>query len=98
MLDRIGEPYLRDRRTEESRNDPRPGYEGMGLGLFIAKTLLERTGATVRFDNCTSRDRLPRGFSGLRCGAMAEVTWPRRAIEADARRALGENAPFDNES
>lgn len=98
LLDRIGEPYLRDRRTEESRNDPRPGYEGMGLGLFIAKTLLERTGATVRFDNCTSRDRLPRGFSGLRCGAMAEVTWPRRAIEADARRALGENAPFDNES
>ena len=97
LLDRIGEPYLRDRRADDARNDPRPGYEGMGLGLFIAKTLLERTGATVRFDNCTNPDRLPRGFAGPRCGAMAEVTWPRRAIEADARRALGENAQIDND-
>ncbi|MCB1359921.1 MAG: ActS/PrrB/RegB family redox-sensitive histidine kinase, partial [Rhodobacteraceae bacterium] len=33
LLDRIGEPYLRDRRADDARNDPRPGYEGMGLGL-----------------------------------------------------------------
>ncbi|MCB1406094.1 MAG: ActS/PrrB/RegB family redox-sensitive histidine kinase [Rhodobacteraceae bacterium] len=89
LLGRIGEPYLRDRRS-----DKRPEYDGMGLGLFIAKTLLERTGATVRFANCNGR-RVPRGFSGTRCGAMAEVTWPRAMIESDPRGALGENPMFD---
>ncbi|WP_323038076.1 sensor histidine kinase RegB [Pararhodobacter sp.] len=85
LLSRIGEPYLRDRRGEK-----RSEYEGMGLGLFIAKTLLERTGAVVRFDNCTDRNR-PQGFPGTRCGAMAEVNWPRDAIQADPRGPLGEN-------
>ncbi len=97
LLSRIGEPYLRDRRAEDTRSDAPPAlrrdYEGMGLGLFIAKTLLERTGARVRFANCTGRTQ-PRGSDGRRCGALAEVIWPRRAIEADPRRALGENTPF----
>ncbi|GAB4259935.1 MAG: ActS/PrrB/RegB family redox-sensitive histidine kinase [Pararhodobacter sp.] len=92
LLGRIGEPYLRDRRGD-GRSDRRPEYEGMGLGLFIAKTLLERTGASVRFANCNGT-RLPSGFTGTRCGAMAEIVWPRAAIEADARRALGDNEPF----
>jgi len=87
LLDRIGEPYLRDRRS-----DKRPEYDGMGLGLFIAKTLLQRSGATVRFANC-SAGRRPSGFTGVRCGAMAEVTWPRRSIQADPRGPLGQNTP-----
>lgn len=73
LLTRLGEPYLRDRSGDPAR----PGYEGMGLGLFIAKTLLARTGAEVRFSNAG--------------GALAEVTWPRARIEADSRRPLGEN-------
>ncbi len=93
LLARIGEPYLRDRRADETRNVTRPEYEGMGMGLFIAKTLLQRTGATVRFANAVS-GRPPPGFAGARCGAIAEVSWPRRAIEVDSRRALGENTPF----
>src|SRR6266700_5609949 len=48
ILDRIGEPYL------TSRGRP-PGGEGeisgLGLGVFIAKTLLERTGAALTFAN-----------------------------------------------
>ncbi len=42
ILDRIGEPYTtgRDRETNEHGG-------GLGLGLFIAKTLLERSGATI---------------------------------------------------
>ncbi|MCB1396723.1 MAG: ActS/PrrB/RegB family redox-sensitive histidine kinase [Rhodobacter sp.] len=92
LLGRIGEPYLRDRRPENRR----PEYEGMGLGLFIAKTLLERTGATVRFANCTGA-RLPQGFTGTRCGAMAEIVWMRAAVEADPRRALGQNIAFDDQ-
>ena len=90
LLDRIGDPYLRDRTTETRPS--RPEYDGMGLGLFIAKTLLERTGAEVRFANCSPKSRSERG-AGERSGAMAEVVWPRRAIESDARRPLGQNTP-----
>lgn len=85
LLGRIGEPYLRARR------ESRAGYEGMGLGLFIAKTLLERSGAVVTFTNMSARHRpaAPAGQSG----AMAQVIWQRSRIEADTRRALGENIP-----
>jgi len=88
LLGRIGEPYLRDRR-DGSRAEARPGYEGMGLGLFIAKTLLERSGASVGFANAGSR-RMPAARADQR-GAIAEVRWKRTLIEADTRRALGEN-------
>jgi two-component system, sensor histidine kinase RegB len=44
VLGRIGDPFVRSRPLETGR-DARPEYEGMGLGLFIAKTLLERSGA-----------------------------------------------------
>ena len=79
VLTRIGEPFVRQRRPEEEAREERPGYEGMGLGLFIAKTLLERTGARLRFSNA------PEG------GARVELTWPRARIEADPRDSLGEN-------
>lgn len=79
LLARIGEPYLRD------RTNSRPEYKGMGLGVFIAKTLLERTGATVRFANSVTTEATPRR------GARAEVTWDRKAIEGDTRGALGVN-------
>ena len=42
----------------------------MGLGFFIAKTLLERTGAKVEFRN------------GRRGGAVVAAKWPRSRIEA----------------
>ncbi|AXC48852.1 sensor histidine kinase [Paracoccus suum] len=74
MLARIGEPFLRARRPD----DDRPGYEGMGLGLFIAKTLLERSGATLTFRNGGP-------------GAVVEVAWPRARIESDIRGPLGDN-------
>lgn len=90
MLSRIGEPFLRSRRSTS-----RPGYDGMGLGLFIAKTLLERTGATVSFTNCDGA-RPPLGFAGSRCGAVAQIAWSRTMIEADSRRALGENVAFSD--
>lgn len=81
LLGRIGEPFLRDRRGPQPEG--RREYEGMGLGVFIAKTLLERTGARVVFAN------LPDGG-----GAEARVAWPRPAIEADPRQALGQNRPL----
>lgn len=92
LLSRIGEPYLRERRSDvQSAN--RKEYEGMGLGLFIAKTLLERTGANVRFANCDGK-KLPQGFDGEKCGAQARVRWMRSVVETSARKPLGENLRF----
>ncbi len=70
LIGRIGEPFLRRRGPQAER----PGYEGMGLGLFIAKTLLERSGARLAFDN---RDQ-----GG---GAVVTVVWPRPDAGGDAR-------------
>ena len=84
----IGDPFMRRRREDE--RDTRPGYDGMGLGLFIAKTLLERTGAVLRFSNGAdpflAEDERPK-----RSGAVVEVIWPRAQIEAPADEPLGEN-------
>ena len=72
MIGRLGEPYVTTRaRVQASENDE---TSGMGLGVFIAKTLLERYGATLRLEN----RKAPQS------GAMVEVVWNRGAkIEAD---------------
>ncbi len=64
MLDWLGEPYLSSRRNEG----------GLGLGVFIAKTLLARTHATVHFAN---RDKL----SHREKGALVRISWPTGALE-----------------
>src|SRR6266700_2109570 len=70
MLKRIGEPYLSRRRgTDEDQS----GHSGLGLGIFIARTLLERTGAKVAFSNRTFPDH----------GAVVHIAWPRERFEAD---------------
>ena len=58
IIDRIGEPYMSTRQGAE------PGG-GLGLGLFIAKTLLERSGATLSFRNSSSLRRRRRGRDRL---------------------------------
>lgn len=92
VINRIGDPFVR-RRPRPSR---RPGYEGMGLGLFIAKTLLERSGAELSFANANDPAVAPPEV-GQRSGAVVEARW-RRAIFAEAddaqRAALGENKPI----
>ena len=97
VIGRIGDPFV-GRRKARAENEKRPGYEGMGLGLFIAKTLLERTGAELSFEN--ARDPFsPLGKPGERCGALVEVVWPRAVLEpqrAMSRRALGENLPIQS--
>lgn len=88
ILGRIGEPFMRRRKAPDSSKH-RPGYEGMGLGLFIAKTLLERSGASLKFSNGGARV-----LSNRRGGAIVTVEWPRSAVEAPvetSRGALGDN-------
>jgi len=64
---KLGEPYVTSRPSGE--NSP-SGHLGMGLGFFIAKTLLERTGAHVDFHNARNG------------GAVVAIRWPRDEIEA----------------
>lgn len=97
LLARIGDPFLR-RGGRQGRDDQRPEYEGMGLGLFIAKTLLERTGAELSFVN-GAMPFTGKPHPGEPLGAIVEVTWDRTrrdgGIEAEVRNpALGENVRF----
>jgi two-component system sensor histidine kinase RegB len=86
LIGRIGDPFVRLRRTETDRK-ARPEYEGMGLGLFIAKTLLERSGAELSFANGADPYQTLYKQKGRR-GAIVEVVWPREKIDAQE----GENA------
>lgn len=91
LLGRIGDPFVRRRRAGGDKR--RPGYEGMGLGLFIAKTLLERSGAELSFANgvdpfLTEEERPDRS------GAIVEVIWPRARVTQARGGALGENKPI----
>ena len=66
VLHKLGQPYISTRPGGEgSRQD----HHGMGLGFFIAKTLLERSGAVVTFRN------------DKRGGAVVSVAWPRKALQ-----------------
>ncbi|HEY8615027.1 ActS/PrrB/RegB family redox-sensitive histidine kinase [Phenylobacterium sp.] len=69
ILAKLGEPYVTSRPGVESG---RTGHVGMGLGFFISKTLLERTGAVVTFQNGRPR------------GAVVSARWPRSRIEVGA--------------
>ena len=67
VIARLGEPYVTTRSQGEGS---RSHHHGMGLGFFIAKTLLERTGAQVEFRNARSG------------GAVVAARWRRSRIEA----------------
>src|SRR5499433_2541421 len=67
IMDRIGEPYVTNRRRQGVDGEA----SGLGLGFFIAKTLLERSGATLDFENRAFPDR----------GAIVRVRWGRSDFE-----------------
>ena len=77
IISRLGEPYVTTRGHRLHRlvdtDEEDPG-SGMGLGFFIAKTLLERTRATISIANRPAP----------RHGAIVRIDWPRSAIEAPA--------------
>src|SRR5471030_342609 len=55
IMGRIGEPYVTSRKRNANEPDELPA--GLGLGVFIAKTLLERSGATLAFENRSFPER-----------------------------------------
>lgn len=71
ILSQLGEPYVTTRGAD--RKAKIEEASGLGLGLFIAKTLLERSGATVRIGN----------RSGPETGAAIDIEWSRQNFERD---------------
>ena len=86
VLGRIGDPHLRRWRIAQDRQK-RPGYGGMGLGLFIAKTLLERSGARIVFANGDPKR------TGV--GAIVVIDWPRSVLDVPDDTPLGDNIPLE---
>jgi two-component system sensor histidine kinase RegB len=68
VLLHVGEPYV---TTRGSRPTDSEGASGLGLGLFIAKTLIERSGAQLTIANAMPPSS----------GAVARIVWPRGAFE-----------------
>jgi two-component system sensor histidine kinase RegB len=97
VMGRIGDPFVRRRKSGTERTK-RPGYEGMGLGLFIAKTLLERTGAEMSFANGSDPFMAP-DDRPVRSGAIVEAIWPfaRFGLTDTSTGGLGENMPIQTE-
>ncbi len=71
VMESLGEPYLTT-RPAGARGAEGKSAGGLGLGFFIAKTLLERSGASLSLDNRPAPER----------GAVVKITWPRGVFEA----------------
>ena len=73
VFESIGDPYVTTRPSRRTKNES----AGLGLGFFIAKTLLERSGASMEFEN----------QSAPATGAIVRVTWPRSVFEHQTAEA-----------
>ncbi|MDR7038196.1 MULTISPECIES: ActS/PrrB/RegB family redox-sensitive histidine kinase [Methylobacterium] len=80
VLLRAGEPYVTTRSPDRTVQGDTVGA-GLGLGLFIAKTLIERSGALLTLSNMSSPGST---------GAVVQIAWPRPVFE---RGAVPRHAP-----
>ena len=84
VLEQLGEPFVTTRPSRSLDREAPDEHIGMGLGFFIAKTLLERSGARLDLAN----------RAGPEAGAVVTVTWPRSKFEQAAeKREAPEAAP-----
>lgn len=74
LMETLGEPYVTTRMGGGRMGSK--DWSGMGLGFFIAKTLLERSGATVQLANRAAPEH----------GAIVRITWPRAVFECPVER------------
>jgi two-component system sensor histidine kinase RegB len=98
LLDRLGDPFISTRNKPQHADETSDAYQGMGLGLFIAKTLLERSKAELTFANAASdTNRMAQHFGILDPrlrGAIVDVRWKRVDFEKNIEElhaALGPN-------
>lgn len=82
VLEQLGEPFVTTRAARTDGPEAPDEHVGMGLGFFIAKTLLERSGARLELAN--------------RGGAVVTVVWPRERFEQapEEAGAWAEHAAF----
>jgi two-component system sensor histidine kinase RegB len=59
------------RSSREAQTDDNEEASGLGLGFFIAKTLLERSGARLSLENREAPAH----------GAIVRIIWPREAFD-----------------
>ena len=82
VLEQLGEPFVTTRPGYGDGGGP-DEHVGMGLGFFIAKTLLERSGARLELANRA----MPPG------GAVVTVVWPRVKFEHALERVERQPEP-----
>jgi two-component system, sensor histidine kinase RegB len=85
VMDTLGEPYVTTRPSGLPDSGSEAEASGLGLGFFIAKTLLERFGARLSLENRQPPER----------GAVVRIQWPREAFESSIG---GETAAQQNVS
>lgn len=71
VLEHLGEPYVTTRSANQSNGQDGDDTMGLGLGFFIAKTLLERSGAHLAMANRATPET----------GALITVVWPRESMD-----------------
>ncbi|MEZ5785382.1 MAG: ActS/PrrB/RegB family redox-sensitive histidine kinase [Xanthobacteraceae bacterium] len=81
IMDRLGDPYVTSRRGRRKGSEA----PGLGLGFFIAKTFLERSGATLTLQNRTFPAR----------GAIVRLQWRRSDFERPLATAVPEAAEIE---
>ena len=79
MMKILGEPFVSSRSI--ARGEVEDHQSGMGLGFFISKTLLERSGAIMRFGN-VKHDL----HKGVVTGAYVKLEWPRSALDTSIEK------------
>ena len=97
IISRLGDPFVSTRMEKKQWDrDATSGPDlarrqksslnggGLGLGFFIAKTLLERSGAKVSIlkSGLVQEDLLSEKLNEI-SGAVIEITWPRALLETD---------------
>jgi two-component system sensor histidine kinase RegB len=81
IMDRLGDPYVTSRRGRRKGSEA----PGLGLGFFIAKTFLERSGATLTLQNRTFPLR----------GAIVRLQWQRSDFERPLAATPAENPDIE---
>ena len=79
ILARLGEPYNSSRlRVPGGVENNDEGSFGLGLGFFIASTLLRRSGGSISARNMKGQEDVEGAFPG---GACVQIRWPRKMLE-----------------
>ncbi|MGI9386835.1 MAG: ActS/PrrB/RegB family redox-sensitive histidine kinase [Methyloligellaceae bacterium] len=71
VMEHLGEPYVTTRPATKGKGHSDNDRIGLGLGFFIAKTFLERSGAALKLKNLDDPNT----------GAVVRIIWPRDRVD-----------------